>query len=422
MADEVPGRRVRHPRRRAGPAASRTTRTSRPSPGRPATASPGTGCTTAGSTTAGEKMSKSLGNRCWSLEVLTEQVAAGGAPLLPGRPRTTARRSSAAAGVARRGRRPPTSGSRASCSRASETTRRVADADPSDVAAAGGLRRGDGRRPRRPGRARRRCTRPCARATPRSPPATSDGAAAARWRCGRWWTCSASTRWTRTGRRVRRRRTARRSRALDALVGRRAGRSGRRPGRPKDFATADAIRDRLARGRASRSRTLRTAPRWTPGAATTDGRQLVAHAARCDRKPASKKGATVGSGGQGRRGAAGKGPTPKATERTDHPAARKAAAAQRRPAQRGPAGAGGGGAPSGRPSRAVRRAAARRVGTECVAGRNPVVEALRPGVPAKALYVAQRDRRTTTGSGRPCKLAASRGSRCSRATRATWTG
>ena len=38
------------------------------------------------------------------------------------------------------------------------------------------------------------------------------------------------------------------------------------------------------------------------------------------RKGSSKKGATVGSGGQRRRGLEGKGPTPKATERPHHKA------------------------------------------------------------------------------------------------------
>ena len=52
------------------------------------------------------------------------------------------------------------------------------------------------------------------------------------------------------------------------------------------------------------------------------------------RKGASKKGATVGSGGQARRALKPKGPTPKATERTGHPAARKAAAARRADAAR----------------------------------------------------------------------------------------
>ena len=45
------------------------------------------------------------------------------------------------------------------------------------------------------------------------------------------------------------------------------------------------------------------------------------------RKEGTKKGMTVGSGGQRRKGLKGKGPTPKAEERTKHPAARRARAA-----------------------------------------------------------------------------------------------
>ena len=44
------------------------------------------------------------------------------------------------------------------------------------------------------------------------------------------------------------------------------------------------------------------------------------------RNPGSKKGASVGTGGQRRKGLQGKGPTPKATERTSHPASRRAGA------------------------------------------------------------------------------------------------
>ena len=94
------------------------------------------------------------------------------------------------------------------------------------------------------------------------------------------------------------------------------------------------------------------------------------------RKPGTKKGQVVGSGGQKSRGLQGKGPTPKATERTKHPAARKAAATARRSSS------GQGGA----------RQQGRRTSTsgELVAGRNPVVEALRAHVPARTLYVASR--------------------------------
>ena len=91
------------------------------------------------------------------------------------------------------------------------------------------------------------------------------------------------------------------------------------------------------------------------------------------RKTGTKKGAVVGSGGQSRRGIKAKGPTPPAAERTGHPAARRAASAARREAT-----------PQGKPQRRDRGDL-----PETVVGRNPVVEALRAGVPAMALYVAQ---------------------------------
>lgn len=90
------------------------------------------------------------------------------------------------------------------------------------------------------------------------------------------------------------------------------------------------------------------------------------------RKDGTKKGAVVGSGGQRRRALEGKGPTPKAAERTGHPAKRRADAAARAA------------------TAASKAAAARRSedSPETVVGRNPVYECLRAGVPATALYVA----------------------------------
>jgi 23S rRNA (guanosine2251-2'-O)-methyltransferase len=88
----------------------------------------------------------------------------------------------------------------------------------------------------------------------------------------------------------------------------------------------------------------------------------------------SKKGAQVGSGGQRKRALRGKGPTPPAEARTGHPAARRAAAAERR-----------------RPGRETSTA-------ELLVGRNPVAEALRARVPATALYLAhgiEADERVT---------------------------
>jgi 23S rRNA (guanosine2251-2'-O)-methyltransferase len=89
----------------------------------------------------------------------------------------------------------------------------------------------------------------------------------------------------------------------------------------------------------------------------------------------NKKGATVGSGGQRRRGLEGKGPTPKAEDRPYHKAYRSKQLAERSASKR-QGGAGG----------------QRKRGTgdaEWIIGRNPVVEALREGVPANAVYVAE---------------------------------
>ncbi|MGD9989832.1 23S rRNA (guanosine(2251)-2'-O)-methyltransferase RlmB [Pseudonocardia sp.] len=98
------------------------------------------------------------------------------------------------------------------------------------------------------------------------------------------------------------------------------------------------------------------------------------------RKDGTKKGAVVGSGGQRRRGLTGKGPTPPASMRPGHPAARKAARDAK--AQAKVAGRQGGGAGN----------RSRRAGDgetpETVLGRNPVVECLRAGAPATALHVA----------------------------------
>ena len=109
------------------------------------------------------------------------------------------------------------------------------------------------------------------------------------------------------------------------------------------------------------------------------------HGAR--RKEGTKKGPTVGSGGQRRRALEGKGPTPKAEQRTGHPASRRSAAAARRAA----GGASRGGSQGSRPA-GNRRPGPRggREGAELVAGRNSVVEALRARIPATTLYVAER--------------------------------
>jgi 23S rRNA (guanosine2251-2'-O)-methyltransferase len=91
-----------------------------------------------------------------------------------------------------------------------------------------------------------------------------------------------------------------------------------------------------------------------------------------NRRMSGKKGAQVGSGGQRRKGLEGKGPTPPAEMRKGHKKNRvanaKAKQAVRRPVARGRGG---------------------RSSSELVVGRNPVVEALREGVPANTLYVQQ---------------------------------
>jgi 23S rRNA (guanosine2251-2'-O)-methyltransferase len=81
------------------------------------------------------------------------------------------------------------------------------------------------------------------------------------------------------------------------------------------------------------------------------------------RKSGSKKGPTTGSGGQRRKGLQGRGPTPKATERTSHPAARRA-------------------------RRAAKTESNQRPATDVVAGRNAVFEVLQAGAPVTAVFVA----------------------------------
>jgi 23S rRNA (guanosine2251-2'-O)-methyltransferase len=91
------------------------------------------------------------------------------------------------------------------------------------------------------------------------------------------------------------------------------------------------------------------------------------------------KGATVGSGGQRRRGLEGRGPTPKAADREYHPAHKQA--------KRGGTGgrvASSGGRGAGKPQRRTKGS------SEIVAGRNSVVEALRADIPVSTMYVAGR--------------------------------
>jgi 23S rRNA (guanosine2251-2'-O)-methyltransferase len=107
-----------------------------------------------------------------------------------------------------------------------------------------------------------------------------------------------------------------------------------------------------------------------------------------------KKGPSVGTGGHNRRQLEGKGPTPKAEDRSWHVAGKRKAAKERLDEARerhggsslskgGRTGAGGAGAPR-RPQRP------KTDDSEVVTGRNSVVEALRAKIPASTLYIASR--------------------------------
>ncbi|WP_024285700.1 23S rRNA (guanosine(2251)-2'-O)-methyltransferase RlmB [Cellulomonas sp. KRMCY2] len=144
------------------------------------------------------------------------------------------------------------------------------------------------------------------------------------------------------------------------------------------------------------------------------------------RKAGSKKTATAGTGGKGRRALEGRGPTPKAEDRPYHVAAKRKVAqeklekAEGKPraayaktpggSTDGPRRAGGfsdGPRRTGRPTGGSRPSAGGRTpgggrapggrgakaaagGPEIVSGRNSVVEALRAGVPCSAVWVGHR--------------------------------
>ncbi|WP_353113930.1 23S rRNA (guanosine(2251)-2'-O)-methyltransferase RlmB [Microbacterium sp.] len=100
-----------------------------------------------------------------------------------------------------------------------------------------------------------------------------------------------------------------------------------------------------------------------------------------------KKGATKGTGGNGRKALEGKGPTPKAEDRSWHVAGKRKAAQERYSA------AGGKGRPGQRPQpgNVNRQSRAKSTDdTETVTGRNSVLEALRAKIPATTMYIAQR--------------------------------
>jgi len=105
----------------------------------------------------------------------------------------------------------------------------------------------------------------------------------------------------------------------------------------------------------------------------------------------SKKGATAGTGGKGRRSLAGRGATPPAEQRTGHPAQRRAAAEARQRADR------------------ARQRQRSEEAPELLLGRNPVLEALRAQIPATALYVVPDVVRTDERVTESVQLAADRG-------------
>ncbi len=97
-----------------------------------------------------------------------------------------------------------------------------------------------------------------------------------------------------------------------------------------------------------------------------------------------KKGPSKGTGGLGRRALEGKGPTPKAEDRSWHPAGKRkasrerfeAASAKGRPAQQQPP--------------RHRKPSSAKDDSEMVTGRNSVLEALRAKIPATSLILASR--------------------------------
>jgi 23S rRNA (guanosine2251-2'-O)-methyltransferase len=105
----------------------------------------------------------------------------------------------------------------------------------------------------------------------------------------------------------------------------------------------------------------------------------------------SKKGATAGTGGKGRRGLAGRGATPPAEARPGHPAQRRAAADARQRADR------------------ARQRQRTEETPELLLGRNPVLEALRAEIPAMALYVVPDPGRADDRVTESVQLAADRG-------------
>jgi 23S rRNA (guanosine2251-2'-O)-methyltransferase len=99
------------------------------------------------------------------------------------------------------------------------------------------------------------------------------------------------------------------------------------------------------------------------------------------RRTPNKKGTKIGSGGQGRQALEGRGPTPKAEDRTYHQAHKRKQLADRSAAKRtDPAAA-----------RPASRTPRKKASTEdLVTGRNAALEALRAKIPATTVYIAAR--------------------------------
>lgn len=104
------------------------------------------------------------------------------------------------------------------------------------------------------------------------------------------------------------------------------------------------------------------------------------------RTGASRKGSSVGSGGQRRKQLKGKGPTPKAVDREGHITKKRADRAARAEAKSGGK-SGVNSTNSTAPKSRIKSSVAAPNGNEFVLGRNPVVEALSVAVPARMLYV-----------------------------------
>ncbi|MDP4899885.1 MAG: RNA methyltransferase, partial [Pontimonas sp.] len=96
----------------------------------------------------------------------------------------------------------------------------------------------------------------------------------------------------------------------------------------------------------------------------------------------AKKPATSGTGGHGRRALEGKGPTPKAEDRSWHPAGKRKAAKERLETVKSRFGS--------TPAQQKRTVRPISVEAEMVTGRNSVIEALRAKIPATTLHIATK--------------------------------